>query len=70
MLLLYLGQGGDGVDLVAVRQDGLSDVSEGQTHRPRPLASVLRHVQRPERVHSEYPYKSYHYPFVHRRNGN
>jgi hypothetical protein len=48
MVLLYLGQGGDGVDLVAARQDGVGDVGEGQTHGPGPLASVLRQVQRPE----------------------
>lgn len=42
----HLGQSGDGVDFHLICQDTVCDVSNGQTHRPRTLASILHDVKR------------------------
>lgn len=42
----YLSQRGDRVGLHLICQDAVCDVSDGQTHRPRPLASILHHLKR------------------------
>lgn len=43
---MYLSQRGDRVGLLLICQDTVRDVSNGQTHRPRPLASVFHDVKR------------------------
>lgn len=42
----YLSQGGNRVRLHLVCQDAVCDVSNGQPHGPRPLASTLHDLKR------------------------
>lgn len=42
---LNLGQCGDGVGLLPVRQDTVSDVGDGQTNGPRALPPILHDVK-------------------------
>lgn len=42
----YLSQCGDRVGLHLICQDAVCDVSNGQSHRPRPLASILHDLKR------------------------
>lgn len=51
----YLSQRGDRVGLHLICQDAVCDVSNGQTHRPRPLASILHELKRSTSTEKKHP---------------